>query len=57
MYTETFEDVHQAIAWEKQIKGWSRKKKQALIDENWKTLAELAKNRTGIDTRFKKDID
>ena len=40
--TIKFEDIKQAIAWEKQIKGWTRKKKQALIEENWNKLKELA---------------
>jgi len=44
-YLETFEDVHQAISWEKQIKGWSRKKKEALFIEDWNKIMELAKNR------------
>ena len=34
-YFETFTEVNQAIAREKQIKGWSRKKKQALIAQNF----------------------
>lgn len=29
---------------EKKIKGWSRRKKQALIDENWDKLIEYSKN-------------
>ncbi|HKK11419.1 MAG TPA: GIY-YIG nuclease family protein [Flavobacteriaceae bacterium] len=33
-----------AIAIEKQIKGWSRKKKKALIDENWEDLVKFSKN-------------
>lgn len=34
-----------AIAFEKQIKGWSRKKKEALFgqQENWELMAKLAK--------------
>ncbi len=28
---------------EKKIKGWSRKKKDAIIDDNWEALKELAK--------------
>jgi len=44
-YIETFEDVHQAISWEKQIKGWSRKKKEALFIEDWSQIIELSKNR------------
>jgi putative endonuclease len=42
VYFESFPDVHAAIAREKQIKGWSRSKKLALIrSENpgWKDLA------------------
>ncbi len=35
-------DPHQAIALEKQIKGWTRKKKEALIDKNWAKLKEYA---------------
>jgi|SRR5690606_18135026 len=42
IYYETFNDVNQAIAFEKQIKGWSRKKKEALIKENWEDIKKLA---------------
>ncbi len=31
VYRETFFDIEHAIAWEKRVKGWSRKKKIALI--------------------------
>ena len=31
VYYETTSDVHSAIAREKQLKGWSRRKKEALI--------------------------
>ena len=34
---------NQAIALEKQIKGWTRKKKEALINNNWDKLKEYAK--------------
>jgi len=36
----------EAIKIEKQIKGWSHKKKQALISENWQDLIEFSKNYT-----------
>ena len=39
-------DIMQAIAWEKQIKGWSRKKKEALFNEDWEEIKRLAKNYT-----------
>jgi len=42
VYREIFNDVLQAIAWEKQIKGWNRKKKEAVIAGNWDILPELA---------------
>src|SRR5690606_10752639 len=35
VYLERFQNYHQAIEWEKRIKTWSRKKKEALIDGNW----------------------
>lgn len=44
-YYEVFSDVNQAIAREKQLKGWSRKKKQALISGNFDKLKELAKSK------------
>ena len=43
MYLELVRDVNAAIAREKQIKAWSRKKKAALIEEEnpaWIDLAE-----------------
>ena len=43
-YSE-FNEVEQAIAFEKQVKGWSRKKKEAIINDNWEILPELSKNR------------
>lgn len=44
-YFEIFNDVSQAIAREKQIKGWSRRKKQALITQNFNKLKELSKSK------------
>ena len=48
VYVEQYQDYNQAIAREKQIKGWSRAKKEALIRENWDKLRTLAecKNET-----------
>jgi putative endonuclease len=43
VYHEGFTDPQYAIAIEKQIKGWSRKKKIALIKGEWEKLPELAK--------------
>ena len=47
-YFEIFADVNQAIAREKQIKDWSRKKKQALTVQNFDKLKELAKTKKNI---------
>ena len=43
VYFEEFEDVRDAIAREKQIKGWLRRKKIALIESlnpKWRDLSE-----------------
>jgi putative endonuclease len=40
-YCESFQDIKQAIAWEKQIKGWSRKKKEALFIDDWEEIKRL----------------
>ena len=44
-YYAHFFDVNQAIVWEKKIKGWSRKKKEALFVEDWDEIKELAKSK------------
>ncbi|WP_372757793.1 GIY-YIG nuclease family protein [Mariniflexile sp.] len=46
VWVEIFSDPNQAIAIEKKIKGWSRRKKQALIDEDWDKLVAYSKNYT-----------
>jgi putative endonuclease len=45
-YFEHYTDINQAISREKQLKGWSRKKKQALFKENWNELRRLSKSST-----------
>jgi putative endonuclease len=48
VFYEEFDDPVSAIAFEKQLKGWSRKKKEALIEQDWDKLKVLAecKNKT-----------
>jgi len=46
VWIESFSDVSQAIAIEKKIKGWSRRKKEALINEDWDKLVQYSKNYT-----------
>ena len=52
-YSLRFSDIRQAIEWEKQLKGWSRKKKEALFNDDWDEVSRLAKSRgqssTGSD--------
>jgi putative endonuclease len=43
VYWESFDDVHKAIGREKQLKGWRRSKKIALVEAmnpRWEDLAE-----------------
>ena len=46
VWFEIFNDVLNAIAIEKQIKGWSRIKKEALIKDDWDKLVLCSKNYT-----------
>ena len=46
VFTEHFYDIRQAIAGEKQIKGWTRRKKEALIAGDFDKLAVLSKRRS-----------
>jgi putative endonuclease len=51
VYYESFDDVHKAIGREKQLKGWIRTKKIALIESKnprWEDLAE----KWGAQTAF-----
>jgi putative endonuclease len=47
VFSQWFDRVTDAIAAERQIKGWSRAKKQALIDGKTETLPALSK-RSGL---------
>ncbi len=42
-----FTNVHEAIAKEKQLKKWSKAKKEALINRNYDNLPDLAKKKFG----------
>jgi len=42
VFSEAFESIIQAIARERQIKGWSRRKKEALIRYAYEELPDLA---------------
>ncbi|MBD1384253.1 GIY-YIG nuclease family protein [Mucilaginibacter rigui] len=47
VFNEVFADINQAIAFEKQVKGWRRAKKEAIINCRWDLLPELAKSANG----------
>ncbi len=46
VWSETFGNREEAITAERQIKGWSRAKKRALIDGDWDLISELARGRS-----------
>jgi putative endonuclease len=46
MYSEFFDQIVDAIASERRIKGWSRAKKEALIDGDFQRIEQLSKRRT-----------
>lgn len=45
VFCEEFYDVEMAIAFEKKLKKWSQKKKEALINENYHLLPGLSKKK------------
>jgi len=56
-----FDDLRDAHATERRLKGWSRAKKKALITEDEKTLTELSRRRGGLPppkekARSKRDL-
>ena len=54
VHVESYDEVHRAIAREKQLKGWRREKKVALIEQknpSWKDLAKAWYESRGPSTR------
>ena len=45
VFAERFMNINDAIRFEKQVKGWSRKKKEALIERDFDLLVRLSKKR------------
>ena len=45
----------EAINIEKQIKGWTKRKKDALINENWQDLILFSKNYTEFGNPYMRD--
>jgi putative endonuclease len=47
VWSQHFDRITDAIAAERQLKGWSRAKKEALIRGDWSSVQRLAKRRAG----------
>jgi len=47
VWSEHFEQITDAVTAERQIKGWSRAKKEALIRGDWSAVQVLARRRSG----------
>ena len=47
VWSEHFERITDGIAAERQIKGWSRGKKEALLRSDWTRVSELSRRRAG----------
>jgi predicted GIY-YIG superfamily endonuclease len=45
VFTQEFSTREEAFAAERQLKGWSRAKKEALILNNWRLISCLSKKR------------
>ncbi len=45
VFTEYFRSREEAFAGERQIKGWTRRKKEALVQRDWDRLRQLAETR------------
>jgi putative endonuclease len=51
VFAQHFETITDTIAAERQLKGWSRAKKEALIDGDWDRLSKLARRRAPHPSR------
>ncbi len=50
MFSEEFPTRVEALACERQIKGWRRSKKEALIRGNWDEVSRLTHARKGVSS-------
>ena len=51
VWSEYFERITDGIAAERQLKGWSRAKKEALLRSDWTKVTELSRRRSGRPRR------
>ena len=54
VYYDEFHNINDAIDAEKQIKGWRREKKEALIRGNYDSLSRLSRTAKNYDIPLKK---
>jgi putative endonuclease len=52
--SEEVEHYYDALRWERQIKGWSRAKKEALIRGEFETIHEIVKTERRRRERYKR---
>jgi predicted GIY-YIG superfamily endonuclease len=45
VFTDQFPSRQEALERERQVKGWSRAKKEALIEKDWDNLVALSRSR------------
>lgn len=57
VYSEWFQRITDAIAVERQIKGWSRAKKEALIRGDFDALRELSKRSSKRETDWPREAE
>jgi putative endonuclease len=50
IWSEYFDRITDGVAAERQIKGWSRAKKEALMRSDWTSVSRLARRRAGKKT-------
>jgi predicted GIY-YIG superfamily endonuclease len=50
VYSQSFQFIEEAIISEKKLKGWSRKKKEALIKSDFEKLKQLSKSNNNPST-------
>ncbi len=49
LWSQRFQTRDEAFAAERQLKGWSRAKKEAMMAGDWELLSRLARGRAGGD--------
>jgi putative endonuclease len=47
VWSEYFDRITDGITAERQLKGWSRAKKEALIKSDWESVSKFARRRAG----------